>query len=98
MLFATQDTVHYLETRAASGLDNVDAGAMPTVAPAFVLDRDCYLALRIFADRCAVKLEVLQYELNTGRLLERCECGSNWPVTVCGLIDLFAILTDQDYC
>ena len=96
MSFATQDSVHYLETRAAPGLDDVDAGAVAAVAPAVVFDSDRYLALRIFADRCAVQLEVLQYQVHTGRLLECSECGRNWPIAMCGLTNLLAVLTDQD--
>ena len=97
MLLATQDTIDNLETRPAPGLDDVDAGAMATVAPAFVFDRDRYLALRIFADRRAVKLEVLEYEYDTGRLFKRSESGSNRPIAMGGLTDLCAVFPDEGY-
>ena len=82
MLFATQDSIDNFETRPAPGLDDVDAGAMTTVALAFVFDRDRYLALCVFADRRAVKLEVLEYEFHFGCLFERRDGGSNRPIAV----------------
>jgi hypothetical protein len=68
MLLAPQDSVDNFETRPAPGLDDVNAGAMATIALAFMFDRDRYLALCIFADGCAVKLEILQHEFDSGRL------------------------------